>query len=153
MIGASLITLLDVTLRYWGISILSLSEFVLLLITASVAAFFPLSLQEDHQLSIRYLGKALGRPLRRLLDIFGALATLVFFGIIAWRFILYALDTMRSGETTPMAAIPIYPTWIIAGAVFVVGAWIQLRILMRLLRHDQPQSDPVTVEPHEAGQV
>jgi len=136
LVGASLLTLLDVTLRYWGVSILSLSEFILLLITASVASFFPLSLQQGRQLSINYLGRALGNPWRRALDLFGALAALVFFGIIAWRLILYALDTLRSGETTPMAALPIYPTWMIAAAVFVIGALIQVWVLFWLFWRD-----------------
>jgi TRAP-type C4-dicarboxylate transport system permease small subunit len=136
LVVASLLTLLDVTLRYWGVSILSLSEFVLLLVTASAASFFPLSLQQGRQLAINYLGRALGNPWRRALDIFGALATLVFFGIIAWRLILYALDTLRYGETTPMAALPIYPTWMIAAAVFVIGAVIQAWVVVWLFRRD-----------------
>jgi TRAP-type C4-dicarboxylate transport system permease small subunit len=151
LLGASVLTLLDVALRYWGISILSLSEFVLLLVTASVAAFFPLSLQENRQLAIRYLGKALGNPWEWALNVFGALATFVFFGIIAWRFTLYALDTMRFGETTPMAAIPIYPTWIFAAAVFAIGVIIQVWMLARLLRQPAEPSEPVSVEPHEPG--
>lgn len=131
---ASILTLLDVALRYWGVSVLSLSEIVLLLITASIAALFPLSLQEDHQLAIRYLGQAMRGAWSRILDIFGALATLVFFGIIAWRFVLYALDTIRSGETTPMAAVPIYPTWVIAAAIFVIAVVVQVCHVLRLFR-------------------
>ena len=131
---ASVLTLLDVALRYFGIPINGTSEVVGLILIGSVAAFFPLSFLEDHHLAIRYLGNGLGGLWKRGLDLFGALATFVFVGIIAWRFLFYAADTAHAGETTPMAALKVYPAWWFAAAMFVLSVPVQLYVLRRLLR-------------------
>ncbi|MGE5146206.1 MAG: TRAP transporter small permease [Candidatus Eiseniibacteriota bacterium] len=134
LVVASVLTLLDVALRYFGVPIDGMSEVVGLTLVGSVAAFFPLSFLEDHHLSIRYLGDGLGRLWRRRLDLFGGLATLGFVGIIAWRFLLYAGDTAHAGETTPMAGLKVYPAWWVAAAMFVLSVPVQLYVLRRLLR-------------------
>lgn len=136
LVVASALTLLDVALRYWNVPINGMSETVGLIVIASVASFFPLSFREDHHLSIHYLGGWLGRAWHRRLDLFGALATLLFIGILAWRFLLYADDTTRAGETTPMAGLAVYPAWWFAAAMFVLSIPVQLWILRRVL-HDR----------------
>jgi TRAP-type C4-dicarboxylate transport system permease small subunit len=138
LVIASVLTLLDVALRYWGVPIDGMSETVGLIVIGSVAAFFPLSFLEDHHLSIRYLGAGLGHLWNRRLDLFGGLATLIFIGLIAWRFLLYAADTMHAHETTPMAGLSVYPSWWFAAAMFVLSIPVQLYILWRLLRDRDP---------------
>jgi TRAP-type C4-dicarboxylate transport system permease small subunit len=133
LVVATGLTLLDVAFRYRGTPIDWLAEAAILVVTGSVAAFFPLTLQADHNLSIRYLGAAVGRRTKRALDLFGAVATLVFFGIMAWRFALYAADALRSGETTAMSALPIYPVWIVVAVIFLVALPVQVWFIWRFL--------------------
>ena len=147
---ASVLTLLDVALRYFGVPINGTTEVVGLIVIGSVAAFFPLSFLEDRHLSIRYLGTGLGALWRRRLDQFGGLATLVFIGLIAWRFLVYADNTTRAGETTFMAGIKVYPAWWFAAAMFVLSLPIQIYILLRLLRdRDGPGTHDIRDEVEE----
>ncbi|MCW5770091.1 MAG: TRAP transporter small permease subunit [Rhodospirillaceae bacterium] len=134
LVFATALTLLDVALRYWGAPVDALSELAVLIVTCATASFFPITLREDRNLSIRYLGAAIGPRTARALNLLGALATFAFFAVVAWRFGLYAADTLSSGETTAMAGMRIYPTWIYVAAVFVVALPVQVLTILRLLR-------------------
>jgi TRAP-type C4-dicarboxylate transport system permease small subunit len=131
LIAASFLTLADVSLRYMGAPIDAMSEIVGLLVTLSIALFFPLTLWDDHNLTISYLGDMLGGAWLRWLRVLGAIATLFFFALICWRLVLYAIDTYESGETTPMAGIEIFSVWWLVGLSFALAVVIQVYLLAR----------------------
>lgn len=119
-------TLLDVALR-WGLNapIKGLNDINGLAVPIVIAACFPLVIAMRHNISIRFLGDAMGPAASRWLDAFGSLVLLAFVALVGWQLALHTAEMARSGRTTWQLLVPVTPWWTIASAVVLLCVPIQ----------------------------
>lgn len=114
-------TMLDVLSRWIANApIRGLHDINGLAIAIVIAACFPLVVAERRNISIRFLGDALGRGAGRWLEALGSAALLAFVVAIAWQLTMYTLGIAESGRTTWHLRLPVTPWWSIATAIVLL---------------------------------
>jgi TRAP-type C4-dicarboxylate transport system permease small subunit len=94
-----------------------------------VAACFPAGLIQGHNVAIRFLGKAVGPKRSTWLETFGALCTMVFFFLIAWRFVVYTIDEIVHHRYTPTLQILTGPFWSLIAVIVCLTVPVQILVL------------------------
>jgi TRAP-type C4-dicarboxylate transport system permease small subunit len=138
LVGVVLLTVVDVALKYLGGQRLpGFDDYGQLLFPIIVASCFPVGLLHRRSVTITFLGMALGPHANRALTFFGSVLTLVFFVLVAWRFIFMTIDMGQSGAVTSTVLLPVTPTWWLATALFWLAVpiqawvcWVRLRELV-----------------------
>lgn len=139
LVVVALVTICDVLLRWlFSTPIDGVSEISRLVVAISIASFFPMALAERHHVTIEFLGAAVGRRARLWIDAFAHLATLFFFLVLGWQFILYTMEISDSGETTWLLGWRIAPWWTVTTLLMLlcipvqsVICWNQIRAAIR----------------------
>ena len=108
----SLTTMADVGLRWIASSpIKGLTDIQGLAVAIVIGSCLPLVVAQRQNISIRFLGDALGPAASRWLDAFGSAALLAFVALVAWQLALYTAGMAESGRTTWHLRIPVTPYW------------------------------------------
>lgn len=138
LLGVVGLTIADILLR-WLVNapIPGASEIAELTLIFSLSAFFPLALASGQTLTIRIVGGLLGPGAARVLNVFGAALTVVFFALIGWQLAAYALETARAGEATWFLLLPVAPVWWAAAALALVATATQIAATIDVWR-DRP---------------
>ncbi|MCW5749780.1 MAG: TRAP transporter small permease [Alphaproteobacteria bacterium] len=106
----SLVVTADVTLRWLLDSpVHGLEDLTALAILVAVIACFPAGFALNTNITVRFVGRALGRRGHSMLETFGHLVTLVFALALAWQLWIYAGDL--GNRTTFILQIGIQPAW------------------------------------------
>jgi hypothetical protein len=66
------------------------------------------------------------------LDALGAVVTLMFIGLLAWRLVLFAQSMSETSETTLILQLPLAPWWWVGAAFAVVAALAQVMVVGRV---------------------
>lgn len=98
-----------------------------------VASSFPACFADRRNIGVDLLGNALGPRVRRWLDVFGHVASLIFVTIFAWQLAKYAADIQQSGQTTWVLKWPIAPWWWVAAALAALAVPVQGVVLLSAL--------------------
>jgi TRAP-type C4-dicarboxylate transport system permease small subunit len=130
----SIVTMVDVLLRWlFSAPIRGFYDFAVMATAVACAACFPALIAQRGNITIRFVGKVLGRSATRVLDAFGALVTLAFFAAMAWEYVYFSLDMARAGERLPILQWLVWPWWTIVtlmiGATALVAAIVLLFIV------------------------
>ena len=108
----ALTTMVDVALRWLASSpIKGLNDINGLAIAIVIASCLPLVVAQRQNISIRFLGEAIGPAAARWLDAFGSAALLAFVTLAAWQLALHTAGMGESGRTTWHLRIPVTPYW------------------------------------------
>ena len=95
-----------------------------------VACCFPAVLMHNQNISITFLGAALGKRANAILNAFAAIITFGVFALIAWQFFEMTAELQANGRVTSTIEMPVAPWWWITTFVFVltvpVQAWVTL---------------------------
>ena len=126
LVGIVLLTVVDVGLRFSGNPrIPGFDDYGALLFPIIIASAFPVGLLRNRNIVIGFLGAGLGKTATRVLNLFGATLTLVFFFAVAWRFIGMTQEMASGGAVTPTVLVSVVPTWWVATALFWLAVPIQ----------------------------
>lgn len=121
----SVVTLADVLLRWlFSAPIHGFYDFAAITMAVACAACFPALIARRGNISIRFVGKQLGRHATKMLDTFGALVTLAFFLAMAWQYVFYTLDLVRAGERLPILQWQVWPWWTIVTLMIAATALV-----------------------------
>jgi TRAP-type C4-dicarboxylate transport system permease small subunit len=121
LLVVSLTTMLDVLLRWIANApIKGLHDINGLAIAIVIAACFPLVVAERRNISIGFLGEALGARANRWLEALGSGALLAFVAAIGWQLALYTAGLAEAGRTTWHLRIPVTPYWTVAAGVVLL---------------------------------
>lgn len=121
LLVVSLTTMLDVLLRWIANApIKGLHDINGLAIAIVIAACFPLVVAERRNISIRFLGEALGARANRWLEALGSGMLLAFVAAIGWQLALYTAGLAEAGRTTWHLRIPVTPYWTVAAGVVLL---------------------------------
>ena len=136
LVGLIALTALNVSLRYLLLPrIPGFDDYGQLLYPVIIASCFPIGLLTNKNIAITFLGMAMPAPIRRGLNLFASLLVLLFFVLVAYRFIWMTLDS--EGSVTPTVLMPTTPTWWVATVLLwltvpvqIWVCWVRLAELM-----------------------
>lgn len=119
LLMVALLSVADIIVReVQGRPIRGANDIARLLTIIVIAACFPAGLLERRQIKVALLGTLLPPIANRVLEVMGALLTLVMFAFIAYYVTLYAQRVTASAQYTMVLNIPIAPWWWAASACF-----------------------------------
>lgn len=128
----SLAIMLDVLLRWLFLSpIHGLEDIVILTITVAIAACFVSSFGLRTNITVRFVGKALGPRASAWLEVFGHSLTFVFIAAVAWQLVVHASEV--GAQVTFILALPLQPTWWAAAVLSIAAAVVQGLVLLAQL--------------------
>ncbi len=117
---AALVTL-DVLLRWIANApIKGLNDVNGLVVAIVIASCLPLVIAQRQNISIRFLGDALGAGAARWLEALGSAALLVFVILVGWQLALYTAGLAEAGRTTWHLRLPLAPWWSVATAIVLL---------------------------------
>lgn len=145
LIGLLIITgfiLVDIVMRaFFDRPIDGLEDIAKFTFGVGVVACFPAGLIQGRNVSIRFLGEAVGAKRSTWLELFGAVCTMAFFALIAWRLFAFTVDEIRHHRYTPTLHIATGPFWsLIALLVFLTlpAQLIVLAVWLKRLVNGEP---------------
>jgi TRAP-type C4-dicarboxylate transport system permease small subunit len=126
----SLLTMVDGVSRWLALpripGFLDISEIVYAIV---ITTCFPALLIRDHNVTIRFLGKAVGGRTNYWLEFFGNLLTLVFFAVLVWQFYFFTLDLQANNRTSPTLEFPVAPWWWITSIIMTITVPVQVLVV------------------------
>ena len=124
-------TVFDVLLR-WLLNkpIVGLNDTYSMIAAVIIASSFPVTIALRGNVTIKFVGKMLGRRMSDIFDAFGNLVTTVIFVLMAWQLWLYADMLHLDGETTWVLNWPVSPWWRII--TFLVMANVPVALVMAI---------------------
>jgi TRAP-type C4-dicarboxylate transport system permease small subunit len=127
----ALMTTLDIGSRWlFGLPIHGVNDVSAIVMAVVIAACVPANLAARQNITVEFLGNALGPRCKAFLDAFGGLFTLAFVAVMACQFIPYSMEVTRSGQTTWVLQLPVAPGWWIATALLLVSVPVQVLIVV-----------------------
>jgi TRAP-type C4-dicarboxylate transport system permease small subunit len=129
LVFIAFLTMIDVVLRYLNVARLDgLKDLTEIAFAVVVASCFPAGLKKGNAVTVELLGKALGDRSHAWLNVIGAGAVLILFGLFAWQFTTLTLLYQAAGRTTSTLEWPTAPVWWVVSALFtacvIVQAWV-----------------------------
>ena len=118
-----------------------------------VSSFFPVCLAGGHNITVRFLGHALGTRRGLWLEVLGHSFTLFVFCLFAWQFFRFTLDDVtRTGLATVVLEVPQAPWWWIVTAIMALCVPIQVMVVVEsVLRAVRGVPRPVLDGPADTG--
>ena len=134
MVMALLITW-DGFARYLGAPRISgFSDYGEVVFPIVIASCFPAGLLRQTNVTVRVFGTAGGFRLNAALELFGAIITLVFFGLLVWQFVLLAGQYSAGGRTTRTIGLLLAPWFYITVAIMAICIPVQAFVAYSWLR-------------------
>lgn len=120
----------DVLLRFFLNSpIRGLADITMVAAAVLLAACMPHVVATRGNITVDIVGRSIGPRALRALNLFGAVATLLAFIVMAWQCSAYAYDMWSAGETMPTLRWPVWPWWSGVAFMLAVSALTALVIL------------------------
>ena len=134
LVVLALLTNFDVFMRWlFNSPIDGIADIAPLVVAIVISSFFPIALAGRHHISINFLGSLLTPRPRAWLETLVALVTLVFFVLLAWQFILYAIDLHESGQTTWAIRMPVAKWWMVVSLFMALCVVVQVNVFVTQL--------------------
>lgn len=125
-----LLTVFDVTGRFFKHPIFGSVELVGFLAVIVMAAALPYTYQMDGHVGVEILVRLLPRKARVAVELITRSLSFALFSVIAWQMFVYAADLKAAGEVSMNLEFPVYTIVYILAACLVVFA---LTILQRIV--------------------
>lgn len=123
------------TRTFFNAPIYGLSDLMEVIAPVIVASCFPVTLASMQNISIRFLGRSLPVRPGQLLELFGQTAALLVMAGIVWEVGRYTKGLIDHGQFTWLLGIPIWPSWIVSTALFMLCLPIQAIVVTRVFRN------------------
>lgn len=134
-----LLTVFDVTGRFFKHPIFGSVELVGFLAVIVMAAALPYTYQKDGHVGVEILVRLLPRKHRMALEVITRSLSFLLFSIIAWQMVVYAADLKASGEVSMNLEFPVYLiVYVLAGCLVI----FTLTILQRIVDLVKQLKDP-----------
>ncbi|MEM7445140.1 MAG: TRAP transporter small permease subunit [Pseudomonadota bacterium] len=129
LVVIGLLTMYDGLARYTGLTrIPGFNDFGEVIFAVIIASCFPAGLLKNQNITITILGKLTGRWGHAILNLFGALATLVVFVLVAWA--LGRRADGLAGRVTQTGYMDVAPWWWITFAIILAATLVQVWVVL-----------------------
>ena len=129
----AIITMADVGMRWlFNQPITGVEDLSKLVVAIAIAASIPAVLAGRQNITIRFVGRWLGRRAELIFEIFGALVVFVVMAGMAWQIQVYTDELRVSGETTWLLGIKVAPFWQVVSVLLFLCIPIQLVVIAGL---------------------
>jgi TRAP-type C4-dicarboxylate transport system permease small subunit len=112
-----------------------------LFISVVIAASFSACIAERSNITIRFLGSALGGRWQEYLDVFGNLVTAAFFGLMARQIWLHANELALNNDTTIVLGWPLAPWWRVVSILIAFCVPTQIVVIYQICKRSAPTAD------------
>ncbi len=130
----AIITMADVAMRWmFNQPITGVEDLAKLIVAIAIAASIPAVLATRQNITIRFIGRALGRRAELVFEIFGAIIVFIVMAGMAWQIQIYTDELRATGETTWLLAMRVAPFWQVVSVLLFLCVPIQLVVLAGLL--------------------
>jgi tripartite ATP-independent transporter DctM subunit len=134
MLALSLLTIVDVSLRYFfSAPIIGLDEATQLIMAVIVSASLPVGIATRNHVTIDFLKGAIGPRLHAGLDAIGGALMLGMMVVLTLRFGAYADRLMLRHDVTTIVALPVAPFWWVVTVLLGVCAAMQAVVFLNQL--------------------
>ena len=148
----SISTMVDVLLRWIANApIKGLNDINVLAVVIVIAACLPLVVAERQNITIKFLGSAVGPRASLWLDAFGSLALLVYVAAVGWQLAVYTQELAQAGRTTWLLLLPVTPSWILATVLVLLCVPIQAVVFAVDVVRAATGTPPPAERGHDAG--
>lgn len=135
MLVISASVMIDVLMRWlFNAPVLAVDDLTNLNVAVAVVCCFPAGLVGKHLVTIRFLGRLLGRRADAWLGVLGDVFTLAFLIVLAWQFASFAQEAGESGLGSMVLQIPQAPWWWAVTSVLAASVPFQAVVVARSLR-------------------
>ncbi|MEQ8697415.1 MAG: TRAP transporter small permease subunit [Bauldia litoralis] len=133
LLGLSVLILANATMRWlFSAPIEGVRDWVKLVVAVAIGSCLPATLALRQNVTIRFVGHMMNRPGRNSLELFGGLATLAMFAILAWQLQVWTFELRELGDTTENIGMKIWPWWQGVAVLFYFTVLVQLLVVVRL---------------------
>jgi len=130
----AIITMADVGMRWlFNQPITGVEDLAKLVVAIAIAASIPAVLATRQNITIRFVGRVLGRRAELIFEIFGALIVLAVMAGMAWQIQIYTDELRKTGETTWLLGLHVAPFWQVVSVLLFLSVPIQLVVIAGLL--------------------
>jgi len=147
---------LDVLLRWtFNSPITGIRDTNTLFMSIIISSSFPLCITERNNITIRFIGNALGPRAREFLDAFGNGVTLLFFTALSWQLWRFANQVATDHETTWVLNWPVAPWWRIVSLLIIICIPVQAVVCLHLgksvIKWKRPSNESLGTATDNAG--
>jgi TRAP-type C4-dicarboxylate transport system permease small subunit len=134
MLALSLLTIVDVSLRYFfSAPIPGLDEATQLIMAVIVSASLPIGIATRNHVAIDFFKRPIGRRYEAVLEAIGGALVLGMMTILTLRFAAYAERLMLRHDVTTIISLPIAPFWWAVTVMLGICALLQVVVFLNQL--------------------
>ena len=135
LIFISFLTMYDAVMRWLLLpSIPGFGDWGLISFPIIICATFPAVLLHRKNVSIEFLGAALGPVSKKFLELFASIITLIFFYFLSSQFVLLGIDLQANNRTTGVEKIPVAFWWWIATVIILFCLPVQVWMIFNNIK-------------------
>lgn len=133
LLALAVLILANATMRWlFAAPIEGVRDWVKLVVAVAIGSCLPATLALRQNVTIRFVGHMLQTRGRNGLELFGALATLIMFGVLAWQLQVWTLELRSLGDTTENIGMKIWPWWQGVTVLFYFTVVVQILVAVRI---------------------
>lgn len=133
LLSLAAVILANATMRWlFAAPIDGVRDWYKLIIAIAVSSCIPAVMAERQNIVVRFVGRTIKGRGEVGLELFGAVLTLVFLGLLAWQLQIVVGEFWRSGETTETLGFPIAPWWQVVTILFYLSVAVQTVVVVSL---------------------
>ena len=134
MLVLSLLTIIDITLRYFlSAPLQGLDEATQLIMAVIISASLPAGIATRNHVTIDFFRNFIGPRWEAVMAVIGGALVLLLMMLLAWRFGAYAQRLMLRDDATMIVGIPTAPFWWGVTGMLALCVPIQIIVLLNLL--------------------
>jgi C4-dicarboxylate transporter DctM subunit len=131
MLFVAALTMCDVLLRWFANEpIAAINEIVQMTFSVAIAACIPAGMMQRVNLKIDLVARYFSPTLKAWLEVLGSASLWLFYGVLAWRILLYAETLATQGRTTVILGLPQAPFMVCVAVLLGFGTLLQTIIIV-----------------------
>jgi TRAP-type transport system small permease protein len=139
---------IDVFMRWiFNAPLYGMSDLVELTTPVIVASCLPAAFAARQNITIRFLGRALGPRTGQSVELFGQVVVIVIVAVIVWQVGKHTAGMIEYDQLTWLLGVPVWPSWVLTTVLLAACLPIQALVVLETiqnLRMSRPLQEEVT---------
>lgn len=126
----------DVVMRWiFNAPIYGMSDLAELVTPVIVASCLPAAFAARQNITIRFLGRALGARAGQAVELFGQLVVLALLAPMVWEVGKYTANMISYNQLTWLLGVPVWPTWVLTTGLLAACLPIQVLVVAETIQN------------------